>query len=118
MQKKISRGGKIALVLLLLLVVGSTIFLIAQAHFFAPALTAVVQADGKTVLTLSLAEEQDQILSLETLCGHPVLLEIKAHQIRVFSSDCPDQICVRAGWLKKSRDLAVCMPNRISVVLK
>ena len=33
------------------------------------------------------------------------------------SSDCPDQICVHAGWLAKDMDIAICMPNRVSVVV-
>ena len=36
---------------------------------------------------------------------------------RFISSDCPDQICVHAGWLYLPGQIAVCVPNRTSLLI-
>lgn len=78
---------------------------------------AVVTLDGTEILVLDLTSQPDQTISLEPW-GVAMELEIQDHAIRVLSSDCPDQICVRQGWLRQSPQSAVCLPNRVSVVIQ
>ena len=33
------------------------------------------------------------------------------------SSDCPDQICVRSGFISQPGQIAVCVPNRTSLLI-
>lgn len=77
---------------------------------------AVVSLDGEDILVLDLSGE-DQVLSLEPW-GVAMEVEVRDHAVRVRSSDCPDQICVRQGWLRQSPQSAVCLPNRVSVVVQ
>ncbi len=44
-----------------------------------------------------------------------VVIDISSEEARISQSDCPDQICVKQGALKKIGDGAVCLPNRIVV---
>gem|GEM_PF-78860 len=44
-----------------------------------------------------------------------VVIDISSEEARISASDCPDQICVKQGALKKIGDGAVCLPNRIVV---
>lgn len=37
--------------------------------------------------------------------------------VKVTESDCKDKICVNTGYLTKSGQAAVCVPNGISVIL-
>ena len=46
-----------------------------------------------------------------------VLLEIRDHRICFQHSDCPDKICIHNGWLGREGEQAVCLPNRVSVIL-
>ncbi len=39
-------------------------------------------------------------------------------KIRVMESDCPQQICVKQGWIKSPNDMIVCVPNRTIIYLK
>ena len=32
-------------------------------------------------------------------------------------SDCPDQICVRSGFISQPGQMAVCLPNRVSLLI-
>lgn len=47
-----------------------------------------------------------------------ILIEIKDKKIHFMYSDCPDKICIKTGWLSKPGQTAVCLPNKISVVVR
>ncbi len=40
---------------------------------------------------------------------------VEKGRIRFKEADCPDQICVKTGWLEEPGDTAVCLPNRAIV---
>jgi len=42
-----------------------------------------------------------------------IVFEVSGGQIAFIKSDCPDQVCVRAGFLNRSGQMAVCLPNRV-----
>lgn len=42
---------------------------------------------------------------------------IHQHQARIASSPCRNQYCVHQGWLKNAGQVAVCLPNRITLEL-
>lgn len=42
---------------------------------------------------------------------------IHHHQARFESSPCSNQYCVHQGWLSRAGQVAVCLPNRVSVEL-
>lgn len=44
-----------------------------------------------------------------------VVIDVSSDEVRIVASDCPDQICVKQGALKKIGDGAVCLPNQIVV---
>lgn len=43
---------------------------------------------------------------------------IEKGRIRFKQADCPDKICVNAGWLRNPGDMAVCLPNRVVVKIE
>lgn len=49
--------------------------------------------------------------------GVNMVLEIRNRQVRVLSSDCRQQICVRRSWLVQPRESVFCLPNNITVEL-
>lgn len=44
-----------------------------------------------------------------------IMFEIKNKKIRFESSDCPDKICVKTGFIGKKGQSAVCLPNKVSI---
>lgn len=42
---------------------------------------------------------------------HEIVL-VEKGRIRFKETNCPDQICVRTGWLENPGDYAVCLPNK------
>ena len=78
--------------------------------------TAELWIDGKMVRSIYLPQAADEEISLAEY-GKEVLLEVKNHRIAFISSDCPDKICIHNGWLAREGEQAVCLPNRVSVIL-
>lgn len=50
--------------------------------------------------------------------GKDVSLELGGDKIRFKCSDCPDQVCIHAGWLRKPGDFAACLPNHLSIYVQ
>ena len=43
------------------------------------------------------------------------VVEVAPGRIRVLSADCPDQVCVRMGWLSDAAAPIVCLPHRLVI---
>lgn len=77
-------------------------------------LIAVVTRDGKSISKIDLNKVQEpQTIEIENGIKLTVLAE--KGRIRVLDADCPDKICVKAGWLTKPGDRAVCLPSKTIV---
>jgi hypothetical protein len=46
-----------------------------------------------------------------------VLIKIEDGAIAFFESDCPDQVCVHSGFLRRPGQWAACLPNRVLVTI-
>lgn len=42
----------------------------------------------------------------------PMKIEISGRKVRVSDSSCPNKTCVNSGWIKKSGESIICLPNR------
>ena len=80
--------------------------------------SALISHNGDTVERIPLSElSENRKIDLYPLCGVNVVLETGDGAIHFLSSDCPDKLCIHAGWLSSEFDTAICMPNKISVVI-
>jgi hypothetical protein len=73
-----------------------------------------ILSDGKEVYTADLKLMEDTVFDL-TYQGHVNTVEIKDHKIRVRDADCPDQTCVKMGWLSSSSMPIVCLPHKMVI---
>lgn len=65
-------------------------------------------------LDLSAVEEPREI----TLPGeYYEIILVEKGRIRFKEAECPDQICVKTGWLEEPGDIAVCLPNKAIIVI-
>jgi len=72
----------------------------------------VIEIDGKPVYTLPLYE--DRVLSVGGSYGD-TLIEIQGKKVRVKEAHCPNQICVKEGWISKG--VIVCLPNKLVIIV-
>lgn len=47
-----------------------------------------------------------------------VIVEVDDKKIRIKESDCPQQLCVKMGWISTPGVPIVCIPNKVMVVIK
>ncbi len=75
---------------------------------------AAVWLDGKKVKEIELS---DISKSYEFSVGDCVL-SVEEGKIRFVSSNCPDKLCVKSGYLSKNGDTAACLPNKVVVKIE
>lgn len=64
--------------------------------------------------TLSL--DQERTLFVRGPLGDSRIV-IHQGQVRFERSPCPNQYCVHQGWLKRAGQVAICLPNQVSLEL-
>ena len=74
---------------------------------------AVVQVDGVTVARYALSEDGVFVLN-----GGSNTIEIKDGKIRMLEALCPNLQCVHQGWISKSYQSIVCLPNKLIVTIE
>ncbi len=75
---------------------------------------AIIRAGGKVFREVSLS--RDQSIEVQGPLGVSTIA-IHNRQARIASDPSPRQYCVRQGWLKQAGEIAVCLPNQVSVEL-
>ncbi len=75
---------------------------------------AIIRSGGKIFRELPLSQ------NLELEVPGPLGLSkiaIHNHQARIAADPSPRQYCVRQGWLKQAGEIAICLPNQVSLEL-
>lgn len=108
-------GDKILIIVLAVIAV----FILAWNSFGVSSgqqVTAVITQDGKIIKQINLTALKNPE---SVYIDEPVKQVIRAEQgkIRFMESDCPNQTCVKTGWLTKAGDRAVCLPSKVVVTI-
>lgn len=97
------------------------IFVVALCLFFGYKLYnkgegkyAQVIYDGQIIKEFPLDKDTEYIPKI----NENIIIEIKDNKVRFKHSDCPDKICINTGWLSQPGQTAVCLPNKMSVIIK
>lgn len=75
---------------------------------------AVVSMGG--VMVTSFYLDKDSRIDLNEF-GADMVLQVKNGRVRVASSDCAQQLCVRHGWIDRPKEALLCLPNHVTVEL-
>jgi hypothetical protein len=79
-----------------------------------PADTVVIRSGGKVFREVPLS--RDQQIEVPGPLGTSIIT-IEKRRARISSDPSPRQYCVRQGWLQQAGEIAVCLPNQVSVEL-
>jgi hypothetical protein len=90
------------------------IFLFKTYWHVEPATKLQIRQGDKIYAILSL--NQSRTLLIHGPLGDSKIL-IQNGQVRFESSSCRNQYCVHQGWLKHSGQVAICLPNQVSLEL-
>ena len=75
---------------------------------------AVIRSGGKIFREAPLA--RDQQIEVPGPLGTSIIT-IEKRRARISSDPSPRQYCVRQGWLQQAGEIAICLPNQVSVEL-
>ena len=75
---------------------------------------AIIRGGGKIFSIVPLS--RDQQIEVPGPLGISIIA-IQNHQARIASDPSPRQYCVRQGWLQQAGEIALCLPNQVSVEL-
>ncbi|GAB4128746.1 MAG: NusG domain II-containing protein [Sideroxydans sp.] len=92
---------------------GVTLLTLALWHG-AQADRAIIRSGGKVYREVPLS--RDQQISVPGPLGTSIIT-IEKGRARISSDPSPRQYCVRQGWLEHAGEIAVCLPNQVSVEL-
>ncbi len=76
--------------------------------------TALIRSGGKVFREVPLS--RDQQIDVPGPLGTSIIT-IKNRKARISSDPSPRQYCVRQGWLQQAGEIAICLPNEVSVEL-
>ncbi len=75
---------------------------------------AIIRSGGKIFKEVALS--RDQQIEVPGPLG-ATIVSIQNHKARIASDPSPRQYCVRQGWLQQAGEIALCLPNQVSVEL-
>ena len=75
---------------------------------------AIIRSGGKIFLEAPLS--RDQRIEVPGPLGTSIIT-IEKRKARIASDPSPRQYCVRQGWLQQAGEIALCLPNQVSVEL-
>ncbi len=79
-------------------------------------ITAVIKQNGNLIKQINLNDlKNPEYINLNNGINQVILAE--KGRIRFLESDCPNQTCVKTGWLTKSGDRAVCIPSKVVITI-
>lgn len=100
--------------LILLLGCLFTVWLAATIWQGGAADKAIIRSGGKIFREVPLTHDIE--INVPGPLGTSII-SIRNHQARIASDPSPRQYCVRQGWLKNAGEIAICLPNQVSVEL-
>lgn len=102
--------------LLLISMVGVYIFKTALAN---PGATAIITQDGRVIHTIDLKKVSEPYeLIIESKDGGSNTICVEKDKIKFIEANCPDKLCVTAGFLANTNDIAVCLPHGLFIEIE
>lgn len=72
-----------------------------------------IVSDGNLIETIDLSVSADREIVIENEHGKNIV-SVEDHRIRVSEADCPDQTCVKSGFLSGARPI-ICLPHKLVI---
>jgi hypothetical protein len=92
----------------------AVIFMFQQFWSFEPASKLKIRQGNQVVGTYDLNQKRE--LHIKGVIGESII-SIEQGKVRFKQSPCHNQYCVHQGWLSLAGQVAICLPNQISLQL-
>jgi len=106
-------------ILLLFIICLIAVRQIVEPSDIIPYQTADIYHNGILVESISLGlVSETWCLTLVSENGNVNEIEIRPGEIGMLYADCPDQLCVKQGFISNSHLPITCLPNRVVITLR
>ena len=103
---------------LALVVLACAGFLLWQSTHTQAGVTARIYQHGQLLEEIRLDQvTENYTIPLTGQDGAENLVEVAPGRIRIQSANCPDQVCVRQGWISDATVPVVCLPHQVVIEL-
>ncbi len=102
------------LIIIIMLVLAAIIYIISDKFVFTTSKQAEIIYNNNVIQTVTL--KGNYTFSPKDFPN--IVFQVKDGAIAFISSDCPDKICVHTGFINKTGQSAVCLPNKMIIRLK
>lgn len=99
------------ILILIVLAAAALLFIGNRLIFSKPPMMVEVSVDGSVIKTLPL--NQDTEVTIDGYGGGTNHLVIKGERVCASGASCPDKVCVNQGWISRTGESIVCLPNRM-----
>lgn len=110
--EKLIKKGDILIILFFMIVV--VLLFVGPLFNNNSSLTADIYADGKLIRSINMDDPAQE----GEIDVRGCRISFSAGRIAFRESDCKDKICVDTGELYRAGDSAICIPNRVAVILR
>ena len=76
---------------------------------------ARILVDGEQLRSIDLASSATETFEVVSEDGDRNVVAIERGRIRVTEANCPDQVCVRQGWISDSATPIACLPHGLVI---
>jgi hypothetical protein len=77
---------------------------------------AVISVDNETVKEITLTDNKGiETFDITQPNGDSNTIEVRDNRIRIKGATCPDQVCVRTGFISKPGKTIVCLPHKVVI---
>jgi hypothetical protein len=104
--------------ILVLALISAVLWYLSQRQPAGESLTVEIYKSGQLYRQIPLSEAAFEEISVTDSEGGYNLVEIKDGRARVKEANCPNQVCVKTGWLSKPGQISFCAPNNVKVIIK
>ncbi|MBC6695999.1 NusG domain II-containing protein [Terrisporobacter mayombei] len=74
-----------------------------------------IYVDNKLYKTYSIYDEDE--FRINTKDGYNIV-KIHDHGVEITEASCTDKVCVKSGFITKSSESIVCLPNKVNIKIK
>lgn len=110
-KRKLFKLNDIIIIIVLLFVSIVSLYFIRSNN--SDYLIAQISYNGDIVKEIDLESATDIVFTLSE--NKNVSFQILNHKIRFVNTNCPDKLCEKFGYLDKPNDVAICLPNKVSL---
>lgn len=116
-MKILTKGDKYLMVFIVIISLVSLIYVKNSAFNYKEKYISI-QIDGEEIKKIIFDKKLvGKTIPIKTEYGYN-LIEIGDEEVRVIEADCPDKLDVKQGYISKTGEVIVCLPNRLVIEIK